>query len=346
VSSFRRIVIAAFAAALPACADSGPPVRELLDEIRSEAGSIDATLLPRPERYRAVTGESRGSPLDPPPRSAARERLVAMGSDAVPELARLLEDPERGPAAADVLREIGGAEAARAMWNAYRPLLRGLTGGTAFVVGRDPDGGEILSERWAQHRATGACAAAMSQLADGLSWSGGPVVEEMAVELGRLLATVEALEDPDAIAEERWAEDGAQYLIGRPRDARVLQAQQLIRILAYLGDERAAPVLVAALQSRSKHIQDGALRVMHWFASRSTIPALAPLLDSDEPCGGGLTFADRAAKALVAIEDHRLLPIERATPVMRENLREGCRERFAGARSGAASQPSSERAAK
>ncbi|MCK6459691.1 MAG: hypothetical protein L6Q95_07315, partial [Planctomycetes bacterium] len=230
----RGVLLLCAAAALAACADS---VEERIDALRNGGASYlhepprpvaDPDALPSP----GVSARLRGN--------EAGRALLDGGEGAVPDLVRLLDDPDRQTLAAALLAEIGGAAAAEGLldrWRRLRTAVRDAcvyrVAGIATALGRRYESGSGVF---------------YGELLHALCRSGRLVASAVARDTAAALDECERLAagGADLVRTERREEDGRTIELRWWPDP-VETAREGLRILAACGAAEAPALAGRAL---------------------------------------------------------------------------------------------------
>jgi len=262
-----------------ACGGEEAKVRDLAHAVLRGGSPPTHASLPPPHRRDALG-------LAPLPDAGGPEgpmrELIALGQEAVPALVEQLDDGRFAPIAAYALAEIGGDEAAHAVWKRYETLLPKVERRLVYQTVDDGRGRKRTIKLG--ERTVGADGALLGELEYALAAIGGPVATDMVEALRVAIAEAERLAaagEPLMREETRIVEGGVQRL-ERWSVLPVQTAGRLLRVLGFLGDARAVPAFDAALRSPVPGLRFDALDAAGWLADRGLLGALATLLDSDD----------------------------------------------------------------
>lgn len=263
-----------------ACGD--PSVRDRIDAIRRSGARFAHETLPSPQRTRERSPDGRGtwqegirSDLWKNSDAAA---LLRMGDAAVPDLARLLEDRERGPLAAVFLGEIGGKGAAAALLARWREL-RGEDQQKRIYRYQ---GEAVYAEGFTYERVD---MDAYGEMIASLCYTGREVGKEIAADTAAAMDESERLQrEGKDLAFEEWRdeEDGKKRLMW---DAEPVEtACEGLQFLAMAGAPEGVDLFVRGLQSPVRAIRWAAIQEHTWLevGRDRTMPLLGGLLDDPE----------------------------------------------------------------
>jgi len=262
-------------AALLLAACGGESVADHIDALR-RSGARYVHEVPRPPRVDETIPE--GPSLASRLRENEDGRALLENPDAaVPDLVRLLDDPDRRTIAASLLAEIGGERAAQGLLEHWRELRGGVKRKWGYRI---PDVGIPLGSRY-----EGVDDAFYAELLRALCKE-EPQVSEAIVhdteaslrECDRLCASGADL----ALKEQR--EEGGRRVELRWSPEPVETACEGLRILAVAGAPEAPTLLARALSLPTRALRRAALRSVPYLGPRAEplFPALARLLDDPE----------------------------------------------------------------
>jgi len=264
-----------------ACGD--PSVQDRIDAIRRSGAHFAHVNLLSPERFKELYPDTPDAARE----RGIRERLLAdpdaaallrAGDAAVPDLVRLLKDPERGALAAAFLGEIGGKDAAAGLLARWRE-----------VRGTDQEkhlhlyaGEEIYARGYTYEAIDGRV---YGEMMASLGYTGRAVGKEIAADTAAAMDEGERLQrDGKDLSFVAWREeeDGKLKLTWSAEP--VETACEGLRLLALAGAPEGVDLFVRALRSP--------VRAFRWTAIQEhtylgvgrdrTIPVLAGLLDDPE----------------------------------------------------------------
>lgn len=264
----RGVFLLLAAAALPACGES---VEDRIDALRSGGASYlhdpprpapDPDALPSPP----VSERLRGS--------EAGRALLDAGERAVPDLVRLLDDPDRQTVAAAVLAEIGGVAAAEGLldrWRRLRTAVRDAcvyrVAGIATALGKRYESGDGVF---------------YAELLHALCRSGRVVASAVARDTAAALDECERLAaaGADLVRTERREEDGRTIELRWWPDP-VETAREGLRILAACRAPEAPALAERGLRSPVRVVRRAALRSLAFLGERAEplLPQVARLLE-------------------------------------------------------------------
>jgi len=201
--------------------------------------------------------------------------LLDLGQRAVPDLRKLLKDPERRELAAALLAEIGGTEAATellARWRGMRDDAREVHFYRLYLGSSLPIG----------YRCENVDQQFYAELVLGLGYAGSPVSGEIAKDTESAIKESERLEaagEEITFREER-DEDGRQLEV-RWDAAPVETAREGLRIVVMASAPEAPYLCDLALRSRVRALRIAAAQMTPYLGKDAVqmLPALARLLD-------------------------------------------------------------------
>lgn len=216
----------------------------------------------------------------------------------VAALTKRLRDRKSRVAAAYVLAEIGGTQAAEALWHVYLDLLEDVE---LFHVFR-----EVADNVWKAGgtRAYRVDHAFYSEVHMGLCYIGRPVAPAMVKRAEVALAKVQELvKGGHDLMPVRELVEGTRRVdeVGTVRPLMVLK--ELIDALGWIGDPAAAELIATALNSGIKEVRFTTLRAVRHLNSKeaSVLRALSALLNSNDEYQDGVLVKEQAAALLLTL---------------------------------------------
>ncbi|HEX5136913.1 MAG TPA: hypothetical protein VFY93_08080 [Planctomycetota bacterium] len=260
-----------------------PSVQDRIDAIRRSGAHFAHASLPSPERIKELYPDTPDVTRDRGIRDSLladqdAAALLRAGDAAVPDLVRLLNDPERGTLAAVFLGEIGGKDAAVALLARWRELR-----------GKDQEkhlhlyaGGEIYPLGYTYERVDGR---AYGEMIASLCYVGRDVGKEIAKDTAAAMDEGERLQrDGEDLSFKEWREEDDGKLNLTWSAEPVETACEGLKLLAMAGAPEGVDLFVRALRSPVRAFRWEALQ-QHTYLGVGrdrTIPLVGALLDDPE----------------------------------------------------------------
>jgi len=261
----------------------GAKVADHIDALRESGERYVHSMLPSPERLADLYP---GQEPDRGFRSRLRKdeharAILDADAAAVPELVRLLDDPERRTLAAVFLAEIGGEQAATAILGRWRDLRAEVE--TKSVYHKvERAGGPVTWTRGQRHE--GIDNEFYNELLHALCFVGGAVSAAVAADTRAAMDEAERRHaaGEDLLRKETRKEEETVEL--RWHAEPVETACEGLRILAMVGAPEAAPLFWRALHSPVRSFRWTGVQEVNWIGegAKQFLPALGALLDDDD----------------------------------------------------------------
>jgi len=268
-----RVVGAVVALLLVGC---GRDVTDHINALREGGARYTHNTLPSPQRLAEIYREPAGAAsLRTQLRNNENARAIFdAGERAVPELVRLLEDPERRTLAAFFLAEIGGEETATALLGQWR----GLRAQVQWKIVYDRVGASVEKGR----RYEGVDGKFYNELLHALCYTGRPVSAAVAADTRAAMDEAKKLHAAGANLRRKETRQEATGEIELRWDIEPVEtACEGLMILAMAGAQEAPQLFSRALRSPVPSFQWTGIHNVVFIGegAKETLPALGALLD-------------------------------------------------------------------
>lgn len=261
-------------------AGCGQDVTDHIDALRESGTRYVHATLPSPDRLAELYP---GQEPDRSFRSRLHEdeharAVLDAGEAAVPELVRLLDDPERRTLAAVFLAEIGGERAATGLLARWRDL-RGEVQTKSVYRSYERAGGRVTMTMGIRHE--GIDQAFYGELLHALCYAGRPVSAAVAADTRTAMDEAERLQ---AAGEDLRRKETRESLELRWNVEPVETAREGLQILAMVAAPEAPPLFTRALRSPLRSLRWTGVQEVIWIGegAQQTLPALGALLDDPD----------------------------------------------------------------
>lgn len=333
VKSVVLVCVAVYAVCVPSCrrAHERASLASLLDQLAASAPSLGHSILIASKRRGDIENGIVTSrhPWDHAPESSAGRLLQELRARSVgefPELASLLRDPGRRSVAAYALAEIGGVEAAKALWREYEPLLRRAQRRVVYVKEQGQDG--KLLERELGYRYANVDEAYYKELFHGLARSGSGVAAQVLTALAHSLSAMEALPEEIPLIEEDVVRDGRHFIEVWTGIDEYHRCAELVMLVGWIAPPGATQHMNRALGARQALVRLVALDAARWMGDPGTVPAIVPFLSDESPYGPDMRVCDAAVETIAMARSSVVIRMDKLSPEQRNNRVEWYKREF------------------